>query len=452
MSATRQPQETGRLSTSSQPPAAARLALATTTERLTHYLFRYPAKFHPPVARSLLDEFTKPSNLVLDPFCGSGTLLVEALVSGRRCIGIDIDPVAAAVSAAKTHSVNPGHLKSSAERLTTNLRRLERPETEYNLRNMPGTDISPRAYADAASALRQWIPAIPNLGHWFRRYVVIDLARIRRAIETVDIPETHRRLFAVVLASTIRNASNADPVPVSGLEVTAYMLRREAAGRVVNPYALFRTAMKKAVAAHRAFASAVVRGTSIRITQGNATDIGQHVRANVDAVITSPPYHGAVDYYRRHQLEMYWLGATNSHAERLDLLPKYIGRPKVPASHPFVQDGVLATALAKEWESRIRDVDPARADAFRHYLVAMTKFFAGLASRLDKGKPVVLVLGHSNWNKSEIPTTELFTEIAHSNYWLDKTYYYPVQNRYMSYSRHNGANIDTEHVLVLRRR
>lgn len=51
-------------------------------ERLTHYLFRYPAKFHPPIVRALIEEYTARDECVLDPFCGSGSMLVEARVSG----------------------------------------------------------------------------------------------------------------------------------------------------------------------------------------------------------------------------------------------------------------------------------------------------------------------------------------------------------------------------------
>jgi hypothetical protein len=74
----------------------------TATPKLTHQLFRYPAKFHPPVVAKLLEQYTRPGDLVFDPFPGSGTALVEAMIRGRRSVGSDIDPVAAVVSHAKT--------------------------------------------------------------------------------------------------------------------------------------------------------------------------------------------------------------------------------------------------------------------------------------------------------------------------------------------------------------
>jgi hypothetical protein len=81
----------------------------------------------------------------------------------------------------------------------------------------------------------------------------------------------------------------------------------------------------------------------------------------------------------------------------------------------------------------------------------MTKFFRLLSGHLPSGAPIVLVVGHSTWNEAKIPTTELFAEIAGTEFELDEVLWYPVKNRYMSYTRHNRASIDKEYVLVFRR-
>jgi hypothetical protein len=61
-------------------------------------------------------------------------------------------------------------------------------------------------------------------------------------------------------------------------------------------------------------------------------------------------------------------------------------------------------------------VSNERTDAFRHYLVAMTKFFEGAARLMPSGSPVVMVVGHSAWNHAEIPTTDLFREVSEDNF------------------------------------
>lgn len=426
-----------------------RLDLPQQDARLTHYLFRYPAKFHPPVVRALLDTYTRKGQLVLDPFCGSGTLLVEAKASGRSSIGVDIDPVAVLVAQAKIARYQIPQLLVSLELLLKELQRHRRDRSEYS--RLMFEDLTDSEYQHQIAPVRAWVPEIPNLLHWFRRYVVVDLAHIREAIDGTVLPQADRLLLQVVFASIIRNASNADPVPVSGLEVTSYMKRRDAKGRLIDPFALFERAAKRAIASCGAFAAQAVDGTMGTAMQGDAARLDEYLSAQVDAVITSPPYHGAVDYYRRHKLEMFWLGQTKDVKDRLALLNAYVGRPSVPRRHPYVSDFGLTTRLAREWETLIRSTSPERANAFRHYIVAMTKFFRALARRLPAEAPAIVVVGHSAWGKGRIPTTDLFTEIVGEYFQLEEVLWYPVRNRYMSYSRRNEADINTEYVLVFKR-
>ncbi len=69
---------------------------------LTHNFYRYPARFSPTFARAAIAAFTNPDDLVLDPFMGGGTAVVEGLASGRLVVGIDLNPLAHFVSRVKT--------------------------------------------------------------------------------------------------------------------------------------------------------------------------------------------------------------------------------------------------------------------------------------------------------------------------------------------------------------
>lgn len=416
--------------------------------RLTHYLFRYPAKFHPPVAQKLIEEFSREGELILDPFCGSGTLLVEAQRAGRSSIGIDIDPVAAFVSRVKTLSIPIKPLRGSSGKLLDAMGAFERPDSAYD--DMMSEDLSEAEFESEILQRRLVLPPIPNLSHWFRRYVSVDLATICSQIDQVDVPRKHRSFFYLVFASIIRRVSNADPVPVSGLEVTSHMRMLEEKGRRINPFAIFRSAVSRSLNDWEEY-EGQKSGSSgtVEVRRADAMRIRRHVRRNVDSIITSPPYHQAVDYYRRHTLEMFWLRLVNDRSDRLQLRSRYIGRYRVSKSDPMTRPCASRSTLAQEWEAKLEERSASRANDFRHYIAAMSKSIDGLATRLNSGGKAVFVLGKNTTSGGlEIPSIDIFEEMTSSHLRLCSRYWYPVKNRYMTYARRNGANIDKEYVLV----
>jgi DNA modification methylase len=416
--------------------------------KYSHHAFRYPAKFHPPVVAGLLERYAPANAQVLDNFCGSGTTLVEAAVSKRPSFGIDIDPVAVLVSQAKTRKYDRSAVESSARHLLAALAAMERTPAEYD--HLMFNDINEELMRDTIAADALWVPAIPRLSHWFRAYVTIDLARIYAAIRDADMSEENRLLFFLAFASAIRTVSNADPVPVSGLEVTAHMRKKDLDGRRINPFDVYRKRLAKTVEAVLSF-SEVVRDLDLpTVIQGDATKLPSGMPKDFDVVVTSPPYHNAVDYYRRHQLEMYWLGLIKDHAERLDLLPQYIGRHRIPAKHLAIQGSWEPMPVASSWYERMNEVDSARATDFRHYIVSMQQVFREVRGVLKSGSPLVMVVGDSQWRGALLPTARMLEEVAGPFFSLEEQLWYPIKNRYMSYSRHNGASIAREEVLVFR--
>ena len=72
------------------------------TGYLTHSLHPYPAKYIPQIPNALIQELSSVGDTVLDPFCGSGTTLVEALLLKRHAVGVDANPLACLIARAKT--------------------------------------------------------------------------------------------------------------------------------------------------------------------------------------------------------------------------------------------------------------------------------------------------------------------------------------------------------------
>ena len=76
------------------------------TKEYTHRYHSYPAMMIPQVARKLIDKYGGKSKLLFDPYCGTGTSLIEANLKNINAIGTDLNPLARLIAEAKTASVN----------------------------------------------------------------------------------------------------------------------------------------------------------------------------------------------------------------------------------------------------------------------------------------------------------------------------------------------------------
>lgn len=415
--------------------------------RLTHYLFRFPAKFHPAAVRCLLDKYSAPGDVVLDPFCGSGTLLVEAIVAGRCGFGVDVDPVAAFISRVKCRPLDPAKLEKAFTSIQDGISEVRRPASEYDrLMHNDFASAAIERYRD-----RYQIPAIPNISHWFRTYVALDLGRLRLAILQAPIDNPLRDFFLACFAGIIRNSSNADPVPVSGLEVTKHMRELDELGRRIDPFKLFERRVQREIKGMRELWDNA-QDVPVQIRRADATSLTKLLpRESVDVVITSPPYNTAVDYYRRHTLEMYWLGLVESADDRIELAPRYLGRAGIRETSPVLR-AEFESAYVKRLIRHARQISPARERAITHYAGSMQRCLKHLARILKPSAHAVFVVGNSKWNGRRVRATRLLMELAKDSFTVEEALSYPVVNRYMTYERHNGANVNREHVLVLRRK
>jgi SAM-dependent methyltransferase len=429
--------------------AAARpLAFDSAVERRNHNVFRYPAKFHPPIARRLVELFSAPGDTILDPFCGSGTLLVEGAILGRHCVGTDVDPLAVLVARAKTDLSDSEAIAKAAETFLGWIE--ESREADLQRWGSFEEDIDEESFKDWQEGLADWIPALPKIDHWFRRRAVLQLAQIRRGIG-LNHEGDGERFLTLCFASIIRNASNADPVPVSGLEVTSHMVAKEKQGRVVDPWRLMKRAISKTLLATKEFISDRPREVTCGVYEADARLLDEGVTGKVAAVVTSPPYLTAVDYYRRHTLEMYWLGLTARREERLDLMPRYIGRDRIGLKHLPTADSPGVT-VADAWLPRFSGIRPDRERAFRHYCDGMARSLGRMADVVAPGGPIVIVAGDVRFCGVQVSMLELMKDLAGERLVIADHLWYPIRNRYMSYSRNNEANIAADHVLVFRER
>jgi len=83
------------------------------TAYITHGYHRYPAKFIPQIVSRLADKYTSEGDLIVDPFGGCGTTLVESKVMGRPSLAVDINPVAVLITKAKITPIHPAKVEKT---------------------------------------------------------------------------------------------------------------------------------------------------------------------------------------------------------------------------------------------------------------------------------------------------------------------------------------------------
>ncbi len=292
----------------------------------THPFHTYPARMDPAAVRVLIAGLGG-RGAVLDPFCGSGTTLVEARAAGLAATGSDLNPLAAAIARTKTWNAPPSRRRALLE--TARAIATEALE-EGKAARRAGHHQAPLRRTGKNSSARD-----RRIAEWFAPHVRRELEQMASLIDE----ETDRELrdhLRIVLSSILykvsRRASDTDPRKVE---------RNIARG---NPARLF--AARAEILCAGLDDLAARRGPIPRVVVGDARRLSVPAGA-FDLVITSPPYAGTYDYADLHGLRMSFLGFDAAELERHEMGPRarFTGAPdrRAKALDDYGRD--LAAAL-----------------------------------------------------------------------------------------------------------
>lgn len=241
----------------------------------------YPARFINEIPRELIRLLKCPSDCcVVDPFCGSGTTLVEAQKAGIDSLGIDLNPIACLISRTST-----SHLPQKSILLAKTI--CENARAKYN------SEIE--------------IPCIPNLDHWFKKDIQKAISLLLNEINEIENNE---------LSDFLRVSLSSIIVRVSNQESDTRYASVDKNYSYEDVFDGFISACEKTfnyLKGNNGYAD-------VKVIQANILDVEpQRIDKPVGLVITSPPYPNAYEYWLYHKYRMWWLGYNPVQVRELEI-------------------------------------------------------------------------------------------------------------------------------------
>ena len=391
------------------------LTLSVNTTAFTHGLHRFPAKYIPQIPRWAIQQFASEESIVLDPFMGSGTTIVEGLRYAKHSIGIDVDPLARLIARAKTSQYDIGNLARLSEEI-----------------------FAARDTDDVECYLP--MGGVKNIPHWFNDGAWQGLCKIFTVIDRMKCTPTEKEFFLCVFSSVLRWVSNADD-QTQKTYVSGTLIKKPP-----EVWETFSRALSKAMAGVGSLAEVRNSGTC-SVLDSSALEMSLE-SDTVDLIVTSPPYVDSVDYMYNFMLEYFWLGPILGVSTRQE----YNARRRSPIG---AKNPTLRANLPLELEGL---VDPStmplyRRDATIAYFSAMRVHFTEAARVMKFGARYVLVVGNSQAESGVIPVHDCLLRLAKAaGLHLEKAFAYRIRRHYMKFPRKGkGGIILMDWVIILRK-
>jgi DNA modification methylase len=360
---------------------------------LTHGIHKFPAKFFPELPRYLIRRYSGPGNYVLDPMCGSGTTILEAMLNKRIGIGIDIDPIALLITKVKTTPIVWGSLEAASTIL-------ERQITKLN----------------NSAAYNPILPEFHYRDNWFRSYVLRELGIIRDSIQTIKEQTSISQVddiidfFRVIMSSIIRDVSNADP------HCTRTVLRKKVRKKILPGDTLkkFSQRLSQQMSEMKQLTEILEDSAYFHAHVPGGTAIETELcDDSIDLAVTSPPYINAVDYPRTHQLEMYWLGLLGD-GPLSEVKRKYIGTETVYKDE-YRDLKVSGYKTLDPVLEKIYKLDPRRSFIAYKFFDDMKKQLQEMMRILKPGSRYCVAIGNNIMRGVQVKSHEILAEIAESD-------------------------------------
>ncbi len=397
------------------------------TKEYTHCYHIYPAMMIPQVARCLIEEFRPEGRCdrLFDPYCGSGTSLVEATLKGMQAIGFDLNPLARMIARVKT----------------------TRFDAESILRDYEQIRQRIACYTEERVLLRHF-DHISNAAYWYSEPVLLQLSYLSQLIN--EVPKERADFFKVALSEVVREASFT-----RNNEFKRFRMPKEQIQQFhPDVFGLFAAKVVRNIEGLEAFNAAITASCVMICDCDSSKWIDEQVVADdsVDMVVTSPPYGDSrttVAYGQFSRWANEWF--SFAHAQNLDRLLMGGGK----ADHE-----TFATATIRSELDRIQSLDAERYGEVVAFLNDYTASIGQVARKVRSGGVVCYVVGNRNVKGVQIPldyfTAEQFELLGFEH---QRTIVRTIPNKRMpaqtSPTNRRGEKVGTmkyEYIVILKRR
>lgn len=381
---------------------------------VTHGIHAYKGKFYPQLAKGLINQLALPhGSRILDPFCGSGTTLLEGYLNGFATYGCDLHPLAAQIARAKTSilDVNPDLL------------------TEVIATLIETIDSAPEQFSNSYDQFN--VRCLDEINRWFVEPVAKKINWLLRVIRSGSSGAV-RDFLEVVLSSIIRDVSQQEPTDLRIRYRKDFLTDADVLGLFKNQLTVQFGRIEKfwkirGYAPNAFYRSQAVQGDNRLTSTYDSLGLSPN---SIDMVLTSPPYAMALPYIDTDRLSLLTiLGLAGN--ERRPIEQSLIGSRELSTSNKreLEREFDLEGELPKECLRFVRDLSSAvkqSVDAgFRkqnmpalihRFLRDMDAVLEQLYRLCKPGAEAMIVIGDSKMTidgeEYRIPTTDLTNLIA----------------------------------------
>ena len=387
------------------------------TRYSAHGLHEYRGKFNPQMVRAVINILgLNVGDRIWDPFCGSGTVLLEARHQGFSAVGVDLNPLAVAITNAKLTAARarPDTLRHAADMIEERVR----TQSTWITRKVLNDKVIERALG------RSWLKRFrcwEYLSQWFPLPVLAQFAVILNSINEVASTSL-RNVFRIILSDIARDISWQDPGDLR--------IRRRSDPASNYPaieifLATLRTRVESVVAARAHLSSNRVWQCAF---EGDSSDIRslrrrarQFLEEGIDCIVSSPPYATALPYIDTQRLSIALFGlATVQEIRQLD--SALIGSREVSTRIRLELDESInknqANLADEVWKlcKALKDAYDPDNDGFRRqntpavvyrYFSGMTRAMAAAKRYLRSGGRLTFIVGP---NRTSLGGEEYFID------------------------------------------